>query len=205
MKSSKILLGILVVVIIIVVVSVVASNLEAPTIPSSGADTSSWKIYSNAQPSFSIKAPVDLVLSTSTIPTIDSPYLLALQFPKDAYFSTVLKDETYVIITASSTCPTTMSGPIDKGPETLVLNGLTKNDTSDAAAGNHYLTVTYDTNKNGLCYRVTFFDHGANGAGLYLSDPVAIKTADETYAVELAKIKAIVLDMVGTFSLPASQ
>ncbi|MDR3558286.1 MAG: hypothetical protein P4L61_02015, partial [Candidatus Pacebacteria bacterium] len=128
---------------------------------------------------------------------------LALQFPKDVYFSTVLKDEAYVIVTASSTCSAVAPGPIDHGPQTLDMNGMTfaENEASDVGAGNIYHTITYDTIANGLCYRVTFFDHGANGAGLYLSDPTAIQAADTTHAAELSRVEALVQAMVGTLSL----
>ena len=110
-------------------------------------------------------------------------------------------------MTASSTCPAVAPGPIDQGPEALNVNGMNfvENQVSDVAAGNRYLTITYDTTANGSCYRITLFDHGANGAGLYLSDAAAIQAADATHDVELAKVEAIVFQMVGTFSLAASQ
>jgi|GEM_PF-2553228 hypothetical protein len=165
-------------------------------------DMSSWKIYSNAQPAFNIKYPADLAFSTSTIPTIAGPYLLALQFPKEIYFSTVLKDEAYVIVTASSTCPVVEQGPIDKGPTMLDINGVTftENTINDAAAGNRYLTMTYDTIANNLCYRITFFDHGTDGAGFYLSDTDAINAADKIHDAELSKTEAIAAAMLGTFN-----
>jgi hypothetical protein len=213
--KSKTSIIILVIVIIIGAVFLVLDRVQAPASTSSVAsstssiDTSSWKSYSNTQPPFSIEYPTDLSFSTSTIPTIDGPYLLALQFPKDIYFSTVLKDETYVIVTASSTCPAIEPGgrvgyPT---PTSISVNSMTfvKNEVSDAAAGNRYLTITYDTVQGGLCYRITFFDHGANGAGLYLSDTIAIQTADATHTTELAKIEAIVTALVGTFFLNTSQ
>ena len=179
-----------------------SSTLTAATI-----DTSSWEEYSNAQPAFRIEYPADLVLSTSTIPTIDGPYLLELQFPKDIYFSTVLKDEAYVIVTASSTCPVVSNSPIDRGPQTINVNGMsfTENEAGDVGAGNIYHTITYDTVAKGLCYRITLFDHGANGAGLYLSDPVAIQAADVTHDAELSKIEAVVLAMIDNFSTAASK
>ena len=221
MKSSKTSIVILVVILIIAAIFLILDQFHgtantSPTASSttptsststSSIDTSSWKSYSNTQPPFSIKYPTDLAFSTSTIPTIDGPYLLALQFQKDIYFSTVLKDEADVIITASSTCSAVEQGPINHGPETLVLGGKTfiENQISDVAAGNRYLTITYDTLANNLCYRITFFNHGANGAGLYLSGTDAINTADATHDSELSNIEAIVTAMVGTFSTTASQ
>jgi len=222
MKTSKTSLIILVVIIIIAAVFLVFDQIHAPTSSTSitssttsnqsqsstsSIDISTWRSYSNTQPLFSIKYPSDLAFSTDTIPTVDGPYLLDLQFPKDIYFSTVLKDETYVIVTASSTCPAVEQGPIDQGPETLDMNGMTftKNEINDVAAGNRYLTITYDTIANGLCYRITFFNHGANGAALYLGDQPAAKIADTTHDVELSNIEAIVGTMVGTFSLSTSQ
>jgi hypothetical protein len=222
--KSKTSLIILVVIIIIAAVFLVFDQIHAPTsstsitssttsnqsqsstsTATSSIDTSSWKSFSNGQPAFSIKYPADLAFSTSTIPTIDGPYLLALQFPKDIYFSTVLKDEADVIVTASSTCSAVEQGPINHGPETLVLGGKTfiENQISDVAAGNRYLTITYDTIANNLCYRITFFNHGANGAGLYLAGTDAINAADTTHDAELSNIEAIVTAMVGTFSLTA--
>jgi hypothetical protein len=220
--KSKTSVIILVIVIIIAAVFLVFDQIHAPTssisttsssttstssTSISSIDTSAWKTYSNQQPPFSIKYPANLAFSTSTIPTIDGPYLLALQFPKDIYFSTVLKDEADVIVTASSTCPAVEHGPINHGPETLVLGGKTfiENQISDVAAGNRYLTITYDTIANNLCYRMTFFNHGANGAGLYLSGTDTINAADATHDAELSSIKAIVTAMVGTFSLSTSQ
>jgi len=110
-------------------------------------------------------------------------------------------------VTASSTCPAVAPGPIDRSPQNLVLGGtaFVESQAGDVGAGNIYRTITYDTIVNGLCYRITFFDHGANGAGLYLSDPVAIQAADATHAAELARIEAIVTAMAGTFSLNASK
>jgi len=227
MKTTKTSLIILVVVIIIAAVFLVLDQVHAPasststtsstsatitqsSIPNSNSqfsststiDISTWKTYSNAQPPFSIKYPANLAFSTSTIPTIDGPYLLSLQFPKSIYFSTVLKDEAYVIVTASSTCPAVQQGPIDKGPTTLDINGTTfiENTINDVAAGNRYLTITYDTLANNLCYRITFFDHGANGAALYLGDQNAAKIADTTHDAELSNIEAMTETMVGTFS-----
>jgi hypothetical protein len=224
MKSSKTSIVILVVIIILAAIFFVFDQIHAPTNPSatsssttqgetvsststSSIDTSTWRSYSNTQPPFSIKYPADLVFSTSTIPTIDGPYLLALQFPKDIYFSTVLKDEVDVIVTASSTCPVVEQGPINKGPETLNINGTTfiKNEINDVAAGNRYLVITYDTIQSGLCYRITFFNHGANGAGLYLGGEAAAKIADTTHDAELSNTEAIVTVMVSTFSLNTSQ
>ena len=223
MKSSKTSLIILVVIIIIAAVFLVLDRVHAPTNTSTttsststtpisststtSVDTSTWKSYSNTQPPFRIKYPADLAFSTSTIPTIDGPYLLALQFPKDIYFSTVLKDEADVIVTASSTCPAVEQGPIDQGPTTLNINGITfiENTINDVAAGNRYLTITYDTLANNLCYRITFFNHGANGAALYLGDEAEAKIADATHTAELSSITAIVTAMVGTFSLNTSQ
>lgn len=220
MKSSKISLVILVIIILIAAVFLVLDKAHAPTNPTltasstaetvatSSIDTSAWKTYSDAQAGFSIEYPADLALSTSTIPTIPGPYLLDLQFLSADYFSTVLKDEAYVIVTASSTCPALEpAGPIDQGPQTLEFGGMTfvKNETGDVGAGNIYHTIAYDTSANGLCWRITFFDHGANGAGLYLSDPAAIQAADATHSAELANVEAIGQAMVGTFSLAASQ
>jgi len=218
--KSKTSIIILVIIIIIAAVFLVFDQIHAPTSSTSitsissttsnqsqsststSIDTSSWKTYSNTQPQFSIKYPSNLSLSTDTIPTIDGPYLLALQFPKDIYFSTVLKDEAYVIVTASSTCPAVEQGPIDKGPETLNINGITfiENTINDVAAGNRYLTIIYDTIVNNLCYRITFFNHGANGAALYLGGEAAAEIADTTHAAELSNIEAIFSAIIGTFN-----
>ena len=185
------------------------SRLRGNDNTTSSIDTSSWKSYSNTQPPFNIKYPANLAFSTSTIPTIDGPYLLALQFPKDIYFSTVLKDEAYVIVTASSTCPAVEPGGRVgyPAPTSISVNGMTfvKNEVNDVAAGNRYLTITYDTIQNNLCYRITFFNHGANGAALYLGGEAAAKIADTTHDAELSSIEAIVTAMVGTFSTTTSQ
>jgi len=219
--SAVILIVVLIVAVVFLVidqfkgstVSIVTSsstpqNAATSSTTDSSVNISAWKAYTSlGQPAFSIKYPPDLVSSVSVVPTIDGPYLLALQFPKDVYFSTVLKDEADVIVTASSTCPTVEPGPIDHGPQTIDMNGLTftENQVSDVAAGNRYLTITYDTIANNRCYRITFFDHGANGAGLYLSDPAAIKAADSAHDAELARIESIVSAMVSTFGTAASQ
>ena len=211
--KSKTSIIILVIVIIIAAIFLVMDQVHAPassTSITSSIDTSSWKSYSNTQPPFSIEYPSNLVFSTSTIPTIDGPYLLALQFPKDIYFSTVLKDEAYVIVTASSTCPAIEQGGFvgDAVPTQIRTDkgvAFIKNEVNDVAAGNRYLTITYDTIANNLCYRITFFNHGANGAGLYLSDTSEINAADATHTAELANIEAIVGTIVGTFSLSTSQ
>ena len=52
---------------------------------------------------------------------------------------------------------------------------------------------------------ITFFDHGANGAGLYLSDMNAINVANSIHDAELIKIEAIVTEMIDTFTLNTSK
>ena len=218
--KSKTSLIILVVIIIIAAIFLVFDQIHAPTASTSitstssttsnqssttsSIDTSTWKTYSNTQPPFSIEYPANLSFSTSTIPTIDGPYLLALQFPKDIYFSTVLKDEADVIVTASSTCSAVEQGGRVGYPTStsISVNGMTfvKNEVNDVAAGNRYLVITYDTIQSGLCYRITFFNHGANGAALYLGGEAAAKIADTTHDAELSKIEAIIMTMVGTFN-----
>jgi hypothetical protein len=121
-----------------------------------------------------------------------------------------LKDEAYVIVTASSTCPAIQPGGFvgDAVPTQIRTDkgvAFIKNEVNDVAAGNRYLTITYDTIADGLCYRITFFNHGANGAALYLGGEDVAKIADTTHAVELSNIEAVVTAMVGTFSLNTSQ
>ena len=113
-------------------------------------------------------------------------------------------------MTASSSCPTIEpSGlPGINNPQTVVFpNGLTfvQHRIDDVAAGNRYETLVYDTIKDNICYRITFFDHGANGAGLYLSDMNAINVANSIHDAELIKIEAIVTEMIDTFTLNTSK
>lgn len=170
--------------------------VSSTTTDTSVIDTSNWKTYSNYELGFSMMYPPDLGLDTS------DPSQIVMTFPK-TYFSTVLKDDVTVTAAVHTTCdPLTAGGQNTITNQNITVKGINfvENEVNDVAAGNRYETITYDTDKNSACYRITFVDHGANGAGLYISDPVQIKKADAQHDIELAHVTSIFNQMLSTFT-----
>ncbi len=160
--------------------------------------TSTWETFSSFELGYSIARPAD-------VPIVDTgdPTSLTFDFPK-TYFSTVMKDDVTVAIYAAPTCePVAVSnGPAGEIAENVMVHGINfvRNTQDDAAAGNRYHTVTYDSTRNKVCYRITFFVHGANGAGLYISDPDQIKLVEATHDAELTYVTKIFDAMLASFT-----
>jgi hypothetical protein len=158
--------------------------------------TSTWKEYKNDELGFSIKYPSDLVIVPDTHSTS-----VTFKFP-DTYFSTVMKDQVVVSVYAERLCsPVVLSGHEGTISENMMVGGInfTRNEQYEIAAGNRYLTRTYDVIRNQVCYRTTFFVHGANGAGLYESDPAKIKEIDIVHDRELQYVTEIFGKMLESF------
>jgi hypothetical protein len=115
-----------------------------------------------------------------------------------------MKDDVTVSIYAAPTCePVAVSGdPNSEIAENLMIHGINflRNVQDDVAAGNRYHTVTYDTLRNDVCYRVTYFNHGANGAGLYESDLAKADAIQKTHDSELEHVNTIFNTMLTTFT-----
>ncbi len=174
-----------------------ASSTHEWTFVTPAINTSAWKTYSNPTLGFSVKYPVNMVLNGD----VSSK---TFAFPKSA-FHWPLQDDAKVTIIASSTCPALFvdgGGPA-AGTSTFMLNGYTFNRTEnhDAAAGNLYNEIAYDTTVNGMCYRIDFFDHGANGAGLYVGDPALIAQYDAQHAADMAAVLDIFNAMTESFEV----
>ena len=140
----------------------------------------SWTSHNIAQ--FSISYSPDLVVSNSSDA---SSTIIVLAFPKDNYFHWPLQDDARITITASSSCvETTVPQNPSTATTTFSLNGYSFIATqgNDVAAGNLYHEILYTTEANGQCYSFSFFDHGSNGAGLYVDDPVLIRKYDSQHS-----------------------
>jgi len=162
----------------------------------STADTSSWKTYSSAELGYSIKYPGNMIMNGADT-------MVLFSFPKGSYFHWPLQDDAKVTVTASSSCPALTVNESNSGTSTFMLNGylFTRSESHGAAAGNLYNEIAYDTEANGVCYQIDFFDHGANGAGLYVSDPSLISQYDAQHAVDLKNALDIMNAMTQSFSL----
>jgi len=175
------------------VVVVASSTEQAPQ--GAAVDTSTWETYLNFEVGFSIKYPKNLLLDSS-----DSS-IFKVTFPKATYFSTVYSDDVVVSVVTGVTCQPIIYSGHGEGAENIVINGINflRNRTEDVAAGNLYNDVTYDTMRNGVCYRILFHDHRANGAGLYESDPAKIAALTTARDAEFAHVSTIVSAMLSSF------
>lgn len=166
------------------------------TYATSTLDTSSWKTYSSAELGYSIMYPGNMLTNGADVMTLFS-------FPKDVYFHWPLQDDAKVTVTASSSCPALTVDESNSETSTFTLNGyaFTRTESHGAAAGNLYTEIAYDTKANGVCYRIDFYDHGANGAGLYVSDPSLISQYDAQHDADLQNAQDIFNAMAQSFSL----
>ncbi len=164
---------------------------------SSTISTSAWKTYTNNELGFSVKYPKDLVLNA------DFPGSLVLAVPKDKYFHWPLLDDTKVTITASSSCPAFMSGFTPDNVASVQVGDIvyTRSESADVAAGNIYRELAYDMTRNGLCYRLSLFDHGANGAGLYVSGQALVSQYDAQHQADMDKLISVFMGIIQSFSI----
>jgi len=170
---------------------------------------SSWLTHSFSQQgsdrqssstmSFSITYPSDLV--ANNISNASSSEIV-LAFPKEKYFHWPLQDDARITITASSSC---VDLTIPKSPEiatsTFSLNGYSYSVMrgGDVGAGNLYHEVLYTTEVNNQCYSFSFFDHGSNGAGLYVDDQALIQRYDSQHSTDFSQAMSIFNAIIASF------
>lgn len=174
-----------------------ASSTPAWTFATSSLDTSGWNTYSNPELGFSIAYPSNVIQSSDNAS-------VTFVLPKTTYFHWPLEDDTKITVTASSTCPDFIGGADNvSATSTFMLNGheFAYSKNVGVGAGNIYTEIVYDTIANGTCYRLSFFDHGANGAGLYVSDPSLIAQYDDQHTADMAAVLDLFNAMTGTFTV----
>lgn len=167
-------------------------------VASSTADTTSWKTYNNDELGYALKYPSDFVFNYGN-------GTLLLAFPKKTYFHWPLEDEFKLTVMSSSTCVGKTIGS-DYGnisTTTVSINSqtFTKSEGSGIAAGNIYGRTTYDIRGNGVCYSLILDSHGANGAGLFVSDSTLVKKYDEQHLADTNSLQNIIYGILGTFEI----
>ncbi len=174
-------------------------KLDLPTATTTAPTT--WKNYTSNRLGLSIAYPSNLVLSP---PSASSSNVLTLDFPKEVYFHWPLQDEVVLSISASQSCPPML---IPAGPfvstTTFSLNGysFTAIAGDDAAAGNRYQEIVYETHANDTCYHISLFDHGVNGAGFYVEGQALIKKYDDQHEKDMAVIISILNSITSSLRL----
>ncbi len=160
---------------------------------------SSWKNYTNTKYGYSISYPQNLILSS---PVLSNKAVFT--FPSDRYFHWPLQDDVVLSITASSSCPDMIvpTGPFT-ATTTFSLNGYAFDVISgdDAAAGNRYQEIAYDTYVNNLCYRISLYNHGVNGAGFYVDGQALIQKYDDQHDIDINAVISIMNSMTNSFRL----
>ena len=165
---------------------------------STTADMTNWHMYTDARYGFSLQYPGDMTMTASSSGEID--FIPS----KDSYFHWPLLDDTKISITVASSCPALMTpGPDDAQPVSSTLNGyaVIRSEGSDVAAGNLYRELAYDLSINGSCYHVDLLDHGANGAGLYVSDQSLISQYNAQHQTDLMALLSSFTAMVNSFRI----
>ena len=182
-------------------------------------DTALWNEYKSDELGFTIKYPKNVTIVPDSHPTS-----VTFTFPKEEYFTTVLKDSIVVSVYAEPTCSPMVYSPrrVEQASSTpsadvtgaslvisgagtisenLFVNGINfiRNEQQDAAAGSRFETVTYDVIKNRVCYRIMFTSRGTNGAGFYESDAAKIAEIDGIHAKEYAHVKGVFSAMLSSF------
>lgn len=180
--------------------SLASSTATGVITATSSADTSSWKTYSNDELGYEFKYPRELVLN-------DGGMSLILAFPKKAYFHWPLEDDAKLTIVASSSCSSSMLIARDRiATSTLIVDGkkYVTAATTDMGAGNRYSETYYEIKGNGVCYSLVYYNHGTNGAGFYVNDPVLIKKYDGQHADDMRNVDDVIYGILKTFRLKSS-
>ena len=163
-----------------------------------------WKVYTSpvlASTTFNVAYPANMRVSYDQ-------NVLRLTFPTDKYFHWPLQDEAYVTISASSTCPDLI---VEHDPNiattTFSINGYAFSaiEGNGVGAGNLYQEIAYDTYENNICYHLSLFDHGSNGAGLYVDDQALIKRYDDQHTKDTAAILSVFNSITNSFVINAVQ
>lgn len=172
------------------------------SIIASSVDRTSWRTYENDELGYRLKYPSDLIFNSGGM-------TLILAFPKKTYFRWPFEDDVKLTVVASSSCA---SQPATGQASTSALNIDNRDfeviEVSDAGAGNVYIKTIYNILGNGVCYSLTHDYRGANGAGLYVNDPVLVKKYDEQHVADLENVKQIIFGILGSFevtSIPEGQ
>ncbi len=158
-----------------------------------------WKNYTNAKLGFSLSYPSNLVKSVSG----DT---LTLTFPKEIYFHWPLQDDVVLRVTASSSCPDTIVPESQfTATTTFSSNGysFTVTEGDDAGAGNRYQEIVYETHGNGLCYHMSLYNHGVNGAGFYVEGQALIQKYDNQHDIDVKAVIATLNSITNSFRLQA--
>lgn len=179
----------------------IATSTDATNTPiftPSTVDTTSWNTYSSDELGYSVKYPANMLMNGADA-------LISFSFAKESYFHWPLQDDAKITIVATSSCPalTVDGGDMGTTTSSFTLNGytFTRREAHDAAAGNLYNEISYDTMANSVCYHIDFFDHGANGAGLYVGDPSLIAQYDAQHTADLKAVMDIFNAMTQTFHI----
>lgn len=173
-------------------------NADAINPASSTIDVSQWKTFTNNELGFSVKYPKDLVANTNL------PSSLVLAVPKDKYFHWPLLDDAKITITATSTCPSLVGGGMMlKKPSSVAVGDYiyVRSESNDAAAGNVYREMAFDMNHDDICYHISLFVHGANGAGLYVSGQALITQYDTQHQADLDRLVSVFMGIVRSFMI----
>jgi hypothetical protein len=72
---------------------------------------------------------------------------------------------------------------------------------SGVGAGNIYNTISYDLEKNGICYSLVYYSHGSNGAGLYVDDPILVNKYDEEHTLNQKKVDDTIVGILSTLEI----
>ncbi len=180
-----------------------ARGADIPLPGTTTPDMSDWKVYSNDSAGYSIAYPGNAMISADS-------GILSVIFPKNAYFHWPLLDNAKVTVSVATSCPALESENLlsDNGasPE-FTLNGYDFRRTiaDGVAAGNRYREIAYDTTVGGSCYHIYLYDHGANGAGLYVDSAALIKKYDDVHDADFSNLISAFNAMVGTFRILAQK
>jgi hypothetical protein len=139
-------------------------------------------------------------------PNASSSNTITFTFPKDLYFHWPLQDEAILRITASTSCADVL---LQAGPFTSTgsfsLNGYAyiANVSEDAAAGNRYQEIIYETTVNDICYHISLYNHGVNGAGFYVEGEALIQKYDNQHDKDIKAVISILNSITSSLRVQA--
>lgn len=162
-----------------------------------------WKDYTNESEGFALSYPENFQVEEKKELNEESLHTgTSFVFPKDYLFKTISEARANVIVKKANECADLAVPHQVEKKEDVVKNGITFSQYvwKEAAAGNQYGGIIYQVNKNGKCFRISFFAHTTTPAN-YANNENEVISLQEEYDATMNGLQMIFDRIVSTFRI----